>query len=145
MGVHYIIHDLHPTLQSDHLDGKDLFIYTNRQAYSANFWRTYKLPTYSSSCLKFKSNGLKIMQYWWHIVYFHKQWTAQPDLHVTKVCGTYLKNYNPSVDNVVKVDGTFVGVGTSCVASGVILVPVDAQTHCFPSTTTISQWLWAQA
>lgn len=27
MGVHYIIHDLHPTLQSDHLDGKDFRVY----------------------------------------------------------------------------------------------------------------------
>lgn len=59
--------------------------------------------------------------------------------------GTYLENYDPGVDNVVKVDGTFVGVTISCVASSVILVPVDAKAHCFTSTATVGQWLRAQA
>ncbi len=60
-------------------------------------------------------------------------------------CGTYLENDDPGVDNVVKVDGTFVGVTISCVATSVILVPIDAQTHCFSSTTTVDQWLRTQA
>ena len=61
------------------------------------------------------------------------------------VCKSYLKNDYPGIDNVVKVDGTFVGVTTPRVASSVILVPVDAQTHCITSTTTVCHGLRTQA
>lgn len=47
-------------------------------------------------------------------------------LLITLSTQTYLENYNPGVDNVVKVDGTFVGVSTPSVAPSVILVPVYA-------------------
>lgn len=56
--------------------------------------------------------------------------------------GMYLEDDDPGVDNVVEADGAFVGVGTSCVTSRVILVPVDAQSSAFGAT--VSQRLWAE-
>lgn len=73
-----------------------------------------------------------------------QQPTAQPH-QSSDSYETYLKNYNPGVDNVVEVDGTFVGVSISCVAPSIILVPVDAQTHRLTSTATVGQRLRTQA
>lgn len=139
MGIHYIIHDLHPTLQSDHLEGKDFSLHL----------QINKLNPIDCS---------KLIRSWWYIakkkeICFKlnlsnkkdQQRTVQPHLYLNKPCGAYLKNYDPSIDNVVKVDGIFVGISISCMASSVILVPVDAQTHCFTSTTAVSQWLRTQA
>lgn len=40
---------------------------------------------------------------------------------------THLKDDNPGIGNVIKIDGTFVWVAASSMTSGVVLVPVDAQ------------------
>lgn len=56
---------------------------------------------------------------------------------------SHLKDDNPGISNVVKVDGSFVGVAVPSVAPGVVLIPVDTQpghTHA-----AIGQRLRAQA
>lgn len=49
----------------------------------------------------------------------------------------HLKYDDPGVDNVVEVDGAFVGVGVPRVAPRVVLVPVDAQAQRFASTAAV--------
>lgn len=157
MGIHYIIHDLHPTLQSDHLEGKDfsLHLQINKLA-QQNITFTYSCSIVHITCLN-PIDCSKFIRSWWctaekkicfKLNLLNKkdqQRTVQPHLYLNKPCGAYLKNYDPSIDNVVKVDGIFVGVSISCVASSVVLVPVDAQTQRFASTTAVSQWLRTQA
>lgn len=70
---------------------------------------------------------------------------SQPRLHLTThfPTHTYLKYDDPRVDDVVEVDGAFVGVAAPRVAASVILVPIDAQTH--GTSTTVDQRLRSQA
>lgn len=56
--------------------------------------------------------------------------------------GTHLKDDNPGKGNVVKVDGTFVGVAVPCMTPGVVLVPVNTES-CY-TDAAIGQRLRAQ-
>lgn len=143
MGIHYVIHDLYPALKSDHLRRKRFNWDQHLQVNNNRVW----LPEFH--CRKKLS------------VNFTKQANKHSSYHMFKILSlresvyktafshvckrTYLKNYYPGIDNVVEVDGTFVGVTTPCVATGVILVPVDAQTHGITRTTTVCHGLRTQA
>lgn len=85
MCIHDVVHDVYPTLQSDHLD-KD----------------TQKL---SSHCVH-PNRVLK---------------TIKPQL--------YLKNSNPCITNVVKVNSSFVWVQFPCSTLIIILKPVDTRSR----------------
>lgn len=55
----------------------------------------------------------------------------------------HLEDDNPGIGNVVKVYGSFVGVGVPCMTPGVVLVPVDTE-PCY-TDTAIGHRLRAQA
>lgn len=71
------------------------------------------------------------------------------NIEILQICGafhqkiTHLKYDNPSIGNVIEVDGTFVRVTASCVTSGVVLIPVDTQTSY--TVATVGQRFRAQS
>lgn len=63
---------------------------------------------------------------------------------VAQVVQAHLKDHDPSVANVVKINGTLVRVGVARAALGVIAVPVD--TEAWHSThARIKKWISCQA